>query len=426
MARATKALRVKYDRVVPEGSILGDYLKLMQPLETSTAYDFWCGLFVLSTAIGRKIVVDRGGAPVFLNIFCILVAQSGVTRKSTAVRHAMKFVHKLSTSRHAVIEGKITPEMLEAKMHQQGKLFGASSAIIGVSELATFLGREKYVAHMPALLTDLYDCAAMRAGGGSITVGGRDLIDVFTNFLSASTPTWLIRAVNPDVIEGGFTSRVIFVHSELPKHRAPWPEPQDNELSESIYSRLVDTRTKAESVSKIQISEGGRKLFEKWYRTRQLHRDPFRSSYQSREDAHVLRLAALLSINDDTWVIHHSHILSAIKIITEVREDGANLFEGTGTAVGIVAGIDKLRDKIIAAGTSGIQQRELTKACAAYFNAETMRAVLDIMHELQMLQKFDLSATGPGRPATLWRGTRLLTGPNAIDRIVQELAPQTA
>lgn len=406
---------------------MGDYFSYMEPLETPHAYDFWTACFLISSAVGRVITVDRGGAPVYLNLFALLIAESGVTRKSTGVRHATTFIRDLSNETRALlIEAKITPELLEEKLHRQALETGSSNAIISISELVTFLGKEKYVSSMPTLLTDLYDCPSIRSGGGSLTSGSRDLKDVFVSFLSASTPSWLVRAVNPDVIEGGFTSRVMFICAEEPKRRSPWPEPQNEAIRSSILDALTRIHVRAKEVQRIQITDGGRKAFDKWYRTRHLHRDPFRSSFQSREDAHILRLAAFLCINDDTWVIQHHHILNAIKVITEVREDGASIFEGTGSNSRIIAGIDKLRDKLLSAGLNGTPQRELTKVCSGYMDANTMRNALDIMHDLGLVQCFQNVQVSRGRPVTIWRGTSLLAASNALDRIIEAHSPSGA
>lgn len=422
MARR-RGSRVQYNKLVPEGTFLSDYMKYMDPLETSYAYDFWTACWLLGNTCGRDLFVDRPGAPVYLNVFAILVAESGVTRKSTAVRHATNFARHMGVTNPLLIETKTTPEKLQHVLWKQSEADGHSAAHISVSELATFLGREKYVETMPALLTDLYDCPEIRTGGGTLGAGTQTLLNVYLSFLSASTPSWLLRAVNPDVIEGGFTSRVVFIVSEEPKRQQSWPEPLDDALRVRLQSYLLTIADRARDVGRLSISEGGRKTFDKWYRSRLHHRDPFRASFQSREDAHILRLAGLLSINDDTWHIQHNHIVAAIKIITQVREDGASIFEGTGSNSRIVVGIDKVRDKLLAAGINGLPQRDLTKAVAAYMNAEHMTACLDIMHDLQMVAKFEKVQLGRGRPATIWRGTPLLASSNAIDKVVNEYAP---
>lgn len=425
-----KNTRVQYAKLVPPDSFLGAYLSYLNPLETPHAYDFWTGLFVLSSGLGRTIHVNRPGAPVYLNIYAILVAESGITRKSTAVRIATKFSREIHTENPLLIETKATPELITDVLNKQSKRDNHSGVVISVSELATFLGRERYMESMPTLLTDLYDCPEHRIGGGTLgrnsPASGNtsfELKNVFVSFLSASTPSWLLRAVNPDVIEGGFTSRVCFIVAEETKRRESWPEPLNDGIYREIVERLRSIQQRASEIRKIDISDGARKAFARWYGSRILHRDPFRSSFQSREDDHILRVAALLSVNDGTWVIQQNHILAGIKIVTQVREDGASIFEGTGSNSRIIVGIDKIRDKLLAAGINGLPQRELTKAVAPFMNAEHMKTALDIMHDMQMVQCFENIQVGRGRPATLWRATSNLISPKALDSIVERYAP---
>jgi hypothetical protein len=313
----------------------------------------------------------------------------------------------------------VTPEKLDDIMIKQTKEEQDASVAISISELVTFMGKEKYVEAMPTKLTDLYDCPEIITGGGTISRGAFEIKNVFCSFLSASTPSWLLRAVNPDVIEGGFTSRVIFVVSEKPKGLIPWPEKQDDVLRTRLKTALDQIRSKAETIKSIEISEGGFKAFSRWYRGRNIYSDPFRASFQSREDAHILRLAAYLCINDGTWVIQNTHVLTAIRIITETREDGASIFEGTGSNSNYIIGLDKLRDKLLAAGLNGLPQTDLTKAVAQFFDAATMKAALDIMHNLGMVQRFDGIKTGRGRPTTIWRAMQPLAQGKALETILE-------
>lgn len=412
--------RVNYAKLVPQDTFIDRYLRFCLPSETPTAYDFFTALWLISVAVGRGIVVDRPNAPVHLNMYCILVAESGITRKSTAVRRAVGFARALcGTDSELLIESKITPEKLEYDLALQTIEHDRAYASIAIDELVKFLGKEKYVETMPTLLTDLYDAPAIRTGGGSLVRGRTTLRNVYINFLSASTPSWLLRAVNPDVIEGGFTSRVIFVVAEEPKRNAPWPEDPDETLRDAIRDDLQTIREQVQNISRIRVNENSRKKFANWYRSRDKKRDAFRASFQSREDSHVLRIAALLSINDGTYELQVSHLIAAIRIVTEVREDGAAIFEGTGSTSRLVIGIDALRGKLLSAGIGGIKQSELTKHLQRNMNAEQIKTALDIMHDLQMVQRFDNVQVGKGRPTTVWRATQALLSTKALDSIIE-------
>ena len=89
--------RVNYNTVVPEGTFIHDYMAAQKGLETATAYDFWCAVWVLSSTLGRSVYVDRPRIPVYLNWYVLLVAETGVTRKSTAVVRARKLLSEVTT-----------------------------------------------------------------------------------------------------------------------------------------------------------------------------------------------------------------------------------------------------------------------------------------------------------------------------------------
>lgn len=417
--------RINYSKLVPSDTFISRYLELWYGSETPSAYDFWTACFLIGCATGRDVVVDRPLAPVHLNSYIVLVAESGVTRKSTAVRRVPRFLRHLGDEA-ILVETRSTQEKLEFDLATQTEQHGTAKANIVIDEMVKFLGREKYAQNMPTFLTDLYDSPELRTGGGTLS-GTRNsksrLQRVFINFLSASTPSWLLRAINPDVIEGGFTSRVIFVVCEEPKRSSPWPEEANEELYRRCCTDLESIRRQARDVSRIQISQGARNRFSSWYKSRELRRDPFRSSFQSREDSHVLRMAAMLCINDGAWEIQATHIASAIRIITEVREDGACIFEGTGTHSRLVLGIDALRDKLLAGGLGGCKQGQLTKHLQRWMNAEEMKTALNIMHELGFVQRFDDIKVGRGRPTTLWRALSPLVDSKSLDRIIEMVQP---
>ncbi len=189
-----------------------------------------------------------------------------------------------------------------------------------------------------------------------------------------------------------------------------------------IKNELKSIADKSRVVQRIQITDTAKKKFSAWYKSREIKRDPFRASFQSREDGHILRVAALLSINDNTWEIQNHHLVMAIRIVIEAREDGASIFEGTGSNNKLVRGVDALRDKLLVAGINGIKQGELTSSMQRYMDAQHVRTALDIMHDLDMVQRFDGINLGRGRPITMWRAKQSLMAPKALDSVIDQVA----
>src|SRR3954462_5739067 len=134
-----------------DDSLLASYVKLYENVETSEAYDFWSAVWLLFSTIGRKVVVARPHAPVFLNTYVILCAESGITRKSTAVNGAVNMLatHILREDRDiALVQGGTTAEGLDNILSHNGH------AAIVSSELVNLLGKERYNASLPGRLTD--------------------------------------------------------------------------------------------------------------------------------------------------------------------------------------------------------------------------------------------------------------------------------
>lgn len=400
-------------------------MKLYENVETSEAYDFWSAVWLLSSTIGRKVVVARPHAPVFLNTYVVLCAESGITRKSTAVNGAVNMLatHILREDRDiALVQGGTTAEGLDNILSHNGH------AAIVSSELVNLLGKERYNASLPGRLTDLYDCPSIYTRQ---TVGrGRvDIRDVYVTLLGASTPSWLVRAVNPDVVEGGFTSRCLFIIEEKPKRLIAWPDATiDDGQTERVQSLLTKAVETADEVRNraggIHLTPVARRVFTQWYEQRTLVTDAYGSSFQAREDHHVLRLAGLLAASDGSWEIDDHHIHHCIQAIQHVRSMGTALF-GSGIATSrSYALVDRVRGALVGAGKSGLSQSALTSLCKRHGTGEEIRDVLAIMHEMNLIQRFNIETGDRGRPTVIYRATRAIASARVMDSVIEQLVPQ--
>lgn len=414
---------MSYKKLVGEDTFIGQYLHYMEDLETSIEYDFWSAIWLMSLACKRHLIIDRPHIPVYMNTYIILVAESGITRKSTAIRIATKVANDLLASDPAmgILEGKITPEKLDAYLHDRTTKAGSSQVAISISELAVFLGNERYTAAMPALLTDLYDCPETRKVGGSLSRGSFTQERIYVSFISASTPTWLHQSVNPNIVAGGFTSRCLFVVSEQPKRRIAWPDPNSRGNTECFTAQLKQISERSRELKRITINEGGLRSFQQWYTKRTLNVDPFRSSFESREDDHVLRLAGFLCINDGMWVIQSGHIKQAIRLVDGVKRNSCSLFEGTHSRSKWLLGITRMRETLIAGGVEPISRSKLFLSTRNYLDNHEFQSALDVMHELGAVQLFEVKQDGAGRPTTLIRATKALIAKNFVAAMVGKM-----
>lgn len=412
---------------VKDNTFLQHYLAYMDAIETPRAYDFWCGMWLLSSALGRGIQVARPAAPVYLNLYVVLCADAGLTRKSTAIRKCEAVYNAMELQKHnALITGSATPEALMQMLALRTASGQTSSCNILVSELVTFLGKERYTAGMPGMLTDLYDCPALREYGRLSQGSGGIVRNVYTTFLAASTPAWLIRAINPDVVEGGFTSRCLFVIEERRKRSIAWPSgiaetDKFNACVTSLQDILNDIARY--NVKGIELTDNAKDYFIRWYDNRRItENNAFTSSFEAREDHHILRLAGLLACNERSFVINTYNIQNAIKIIQAHKQTAGVLFGDGRQLRRLVGGIDKLRGVLVEAGELGITQTDLLFKTRHALSKRELEYAMLIMHELEMVQQFE--AATKGRNRTIWRATNQIMLRN-LNTVLQERMQST-
>lgn len=413
-----------------DSSFLSSYMSGFANVETPESYDFWCGAWLMSNIIGRTITVARPLAPVYLNLYAIICAESGITRKSSAVRNATAMLRLYGEEQHDFIvnTGGLTLESLDIAMNKLTALWGHTHVALSSSELVSLLGRERYVSGLPAKLTDLYDCPDIYTRS-SVTRGESIARNVYVTLLAASTPSWLVRAVNPDVVEGGFTSRCLFIIEEKPKRLVAWPEEMfdaghDTGVLRSMHKLRQDAEYAAKRAGGIRLSRVARQQFTEWYEGRKISNDAYGSSFQAREDHHILRLAGLLSASDGSWEIDEHHIEHATDVIAGIRQSGSVLF-GTGIAASrTYALVDRVRGTLVAAGRTGMSQGALSAICRKQGTSDELRDILNVMHEMNLVQKFIIESGERGRPSTMFRATKSMASTKVLEDVVDMLVPQ--
>jgi len=378
---------MNYKKFIPPDTFISEYMEYMSYVETAESYDFWCALWAIGTGVGRGVYVDRPNSPVYHNWYIILAAEAGTTRKSTAISSILSILEGTDS----ILTGKTSPESLELYLHDRCTEGGTARAHFAVSELVTILGREGYMSTMPGLLTDLYDCQKLRTSPGTLQMGELVQKEVYVTFLSASTPSWLVTAINPSVIEGGFTSRVIFVVDDNRKRSIAWPKPRDGGHIEKVRESFNETCRSARDVSRIGISTGGLKKFTNWYNSRASHTDPFQSGFEAREDDHLLRIASCLAINDGSREISNRHIGYGSKVIAEAKSRANTLFGGDFSYhAKLVGAIEQVRDTLIGAGGDGLSHSRLQRRMVRKLDAKELAMLVNILHECGMIQIFKI------------------------------------
>lgn len=366
-----------------KSGFLQAYLKLTEEQESPELFHLWSAISIISATLGRKCKVKRGHFDCFPNQYIILVSGSARCRKTSAARFAMKLYEKADIGNAE--SGKITTAMLYRDLNDRQKETGTSSMFIYSPELGSLLGPDSYISGLMMALTDFYDCPGT-TGNRTKNQGVDVLKNVFINILGCTTPGWLSQ-MPPDMVEGGFSSRVLFVVQNKP--RRPNPFPSYTEEMKGIESNLVhDLQQIAKMKGDFQLTEKAVIYYENWYR-REYERvddgDVRLRAYLARKGEHVLKVGMCISAaRSDDREIDHIDITASLKLLEQLEANMPTAFRGVSFSES-TKHIDRIMGQLQDAG-GAMDHSTLLKRNSYYMDRDEMRKVIDTLLESNMIR----------------------------------------
>lgn len=375
-----------YNFIKPR-TFIYEYMKYCENLETPKDFDFWGAVWIISLILNRHLVINRPNAPLFPNFYITLIADSGECRKSTAINCANDVLSQIidekdkinimtSTTSTARFNYILTKASLEDKKCTIG---------INCSEFITFYKNKNII----ECFTDLYDCPTERIGYGTFTNGEINIRNVFVSSFAASTPNYYFKAITKEEIEGGFTSRNIIIPAEAGKRRIAWSESIGSTSGSVIIGREIK-KFVANSQIQFNLSAKAIQRYSQWYLRRRKSNDLYTRTFEAREQDFVLKLAAILAVNDKVFEISEEHIQNAIKVIQNVKKKAQKFFNSELYVEEIdtyTKTVERIRDIIHSKGSNGIQHRELYLRVHNSCTSDEYNYIINMMHELGMIEK---------------------------------------
>lgn len=273
-SKETKLFHLALPATVWRG-IVGDYRDMLaDTTEASDAYHLFTFLGCAGSIIGRRAYLLYG-LPLYGNLYVTIVGASGLTRKTTSLRHSERTVCEVDPS-WRVLRGVSSAEGLLAqiadpwtKENAKGDIIdqGGTSdkrMMVWLGELSSLLKKAKQdrVANIIPLLTEAFDCPPdlhLPTRADPITV-----TEPYISLMCASTPSWLEDLQDRDVL-GGFANRFIYILGE-PKPPIPFPEPPRSDLQDRIIARLSDLQAwLPDQGLRLELTSPARELWVEFY-----------------------------------------------------------------------------------------------------------------------------------------------------------------
>jgi hypothetical protein len=323
---SAKVKRLPHEKVFPKEGWLGAYLDSNLLTEVPLAWHFWSAVSVLGSVARRSIYIDTGYHEVlFPNEFVFLVGPTGHGKSQAIDRasHILDSANKLTLMQclkrgvdsRVTITNVVTAQSLHDKM-KPGAVHPAeapgatiqrreSTVLVVNDEASTILGsgRKEVSKQLVPTLTDAYGGKARDTatrGQGEVNTA-----PVSLSLLLGSTAEWIRTNMEESVLHGGFTGRCVFVerhkrdrlqHRDIPLGAGPDPV-VEHELAKMLVPWLLCTPIE------LTLTEEALDWYGPWYVT---HRDnkgapcpsPGLNPYWERKPAHVLKLAAILTLSE--------------------------------------------------------------------------------------------------------------------------------
>lgn len=272
--------------LLPRGGFLEQYANYTLNSEAPLAYHVFCALVAVGLIVNRKVWFHMGHYRLYPPLAIFLLGPSGL-RKTSAANIMLKLVQDIEITK--VYPEKLTPEVLvgAVKDNPQGLLYAP--------EMASTLGKQKYMEGIIPLITRLQDCPDVYLAE---TIGrGKELLtDVAISILMCSTPDWFISNTPTDTFGGGFIARNIMVMQTDTPREEDIPDGVRGELKEDILMRLMELgkHMKGEMV----MEPAARTYHKDWYHAHKENtKNPehaLLATYYQRKPDHMKKIAMCL------------------------------------------------------------------------------------------------------------------------------------
>lgn len=230
------------ERSLIERSFLDDYIDWASDVtDASKEYHELCGAMLLSCMLADKLHVNTRSARVIPNLWGLVLGESTLTRKTTAMDMAMDFVMEQDPSLVLATLDSSVEGMFVALSERSNKV-----SIYYRDEVAGFfeaMTTKSYLAGMPEALTKLYDNPSVpmtrQLSKGPVTVSNPVFILFGGGILER-----VYSVVNQDLFFSGFMPRFLVVSGEVDMSKIEWIGPpghmNGNNPREKLKTHLAD------------------------------------------------------------------------------------------------------------------------------------------------------------------------------------------
>jgi len=317
---------------VADGRLLDNwidaYLAYTAESESPDEFHTWVAISTIAGVLRRRVHFDMGYFDLYPNLYIVLVSPAGRCKKSTAMRIARPMLSEVPGINFSV--DSTTRERLIQDLTQVYN-DGQSAMTAYSSEFASILTSSGM--DMVVFLTDIYDCPNEWTHRTKMS-GTNKIKSPYLNMLAATTPDWIAQAMPLDTVGIGLTSRIIFVYSDVPRVRDPFPTLSQAQR-DLLHLLINDLQCIAADIEgKYTLDKSALDKYETWYRVRYedtKFSDTRLSGYFERKPMHLLKASMVVSAAQRSdKIITLDDLNIAQKLLEQIEDGMPRVFTGVG------------------------------------------------------------------------------------------------
>jgi len=311
--------------------------------EAPREYYYWSGLTAISAAVKDHVWINRSSEKfrTYPNIYVLLLAKTGVTRKSHPVSLIEQIVSESKVTRvisgrssiEKIVDDLGTATTIDDPTTKTRRIIKDSCGLVISGELSASL-----VTNSQALtiLTNLFD-RSYNVGSWKINLksGVKILEKPTLSFLAATNDELMKSFFEVKDMYGGFLGRTFVVSADVPKLLNPLLRHNDSQPDVKALAGYLSELTKISGP--FNISEEVMVHYEEWYKD---YYGPVKEGEVEINDRtgtfprigdHVLKVAMLLSLSEGCSLdIKMDHMIEAITLCKPFVEISARAVRGIG------------------------------------------------------------------------------------------------
>lgn len=304
------------------------YFRYVGKTECPRIFHRWTAISCIAALLGRRVYLPFGHFDIYPTVYVMLMGAPG-TRKSTAIKMGQKLINQIGYDHFSA--DRTSKEALWLDMQsEQDRNMEAYLGDSDLEELEINIPTELYIVadefndfmgvrneEFQTALTKMWDSPneyKTRAKNSA----NASIFKPTVNILGGNTPSGLTKGFGVEAINGGFFSRILFIHAEPTGIKIPFPESPAGDIKLQVLSYV---RKIHELEGIITIDSTARKLLASIYHKCPGIPDRRFNYYQTRRHTNLLKLCVIIAASRNKLKLSTDDIIKANTIlhVTELQ-----------------------------------------------------------------------------------------------------------